>query len=220
MLTTTSMDDSFQSTLFGSLNFQNNLQFIRESLSLIFVIMSQLGPFCRTKQWMVFARQWWLFDATQQDPFDAAQRIARYLHGRHKPIYDTEQDVGDHVVVINSRNIAMADNEWHDRYYFHHSHYSHGKKWTPAYELHKKDPNLVLYKAIYKAIGNIHMQRKEIIARLHMYPDSKVPQHILENVTDHIRQLRPVHKALNEYSSDEVKTFPKIFDYPEDYAKK
>ena len=182
--------------------------------------MHQLTIYKRTNQWMVFARQWWLFDAKQQDTFDAAQRIARYLHGRHKPIYDTEQDCGDHVVVFNARHIAMPDEEWRYRYYFHHSHYAGGRKWTPAYQLHALDPNLVLYKAIYRACGNVGMKRKELIARLHIYPDDKIPEHILENVTDHIRQLRPVHKSIEEYSQEELVKYPKIFDYPEDYEKK
>lgn len=181
--------------------------------------MSYLGPYRRVNQWMVFARQWWLFDAKQQDAFDAAQRVARYLHGRHKPIYDTEQDVGDHVVVINARHVSMPHDEWRYRYYFHHSHYVRGKKWTPAYQLHSLDPTIVLYKAIYKACGNIGLQRKELIARLHLYPDDEVPQHVMENVTDHIRQLRPVHQAIHQLDENEVKKFPKIFDYPENYAK-
>lgn len=179
-----------------------------------------MSPYRRVNQWMVFARQWWLFDANQQDAFDAAHRIARYLHGRHKPIYDTEQDVGDHVVVINSRHISMPDDEWRMRYYFHHSHYSGGKKWTPAHELHQKDPNLVLYKAIYKAVGNIGLKRHELIARLHMYPEDKVPDHIMENISDQIRQIQPVHKSLDQYKSEEIEKFPKIFDYSTDYVKK
>ena len=182
--------------------------------------MSHLSAYKRVNQWAVFSRQWWLFDAKQQDTFDAAQRIARYLHGRHKPIYDTEQDVGDHVVVINARHIAMPEDEWRYRYYFHHSHYGGGKRWTPAHELHLKDPNLVMYKAIYKALGNIGLKRREIIARLHMYPEDKIPEHVLENISDQIRQLRPVHKSIQEYSQEELKQYPKIFDYAEDYAKK
>lgn len=182
--------------------------------------MSHLSAYKRVNQWAVFARQWWLYDAKQQDVFDSALRIARYLHGKHKPIYDTEQDVGDHVVVINAKHIAMPNDEWRYRYYFHHSHYAGGKKWTPAHQLHATDPNLVMYKAIYKAIGNIDMKRREIVARLHIYPETAVPRHILENISDHIRQLRPVHKPLEEYSPEELQKYPKIFDYPEDYGKK
>lgn len=181
--------------------------------------MSYLSPYKRVNQWMTFARQWWLFDAKQQDVFDSAQRVARYLHGKHKPLYDTEQDVGDHVVVINARHVALPEDEWRMRYYFHHSHYAKGKKWTPAYELHAKDPNLVIYKAIYKAVGNIGLKRHEIIARLHIYPDDQIPGHIAENISDQIRQLKPVPKSIADIDPEVVEKYPKLFDYPEDYAK-
>ncbi|KAF7488182.1 39S ribosomal protein L13 [Sarcoptes scabiei] len=180
--------------------------------------MSYMSPYKRVQQWMVFARQWWLFDAKQQDAMDAGQRIARYLHGRHKPIYDTEQDCGDHVVVINARHIAFPNNEWRHRYYFHHSHYAKGKKWSTAYELHEKDPNLVLYKSIYRAIGNIGLRRREMIARLHIYPDETIPPHIMENISDQIRQLRSVHRSIEEYDEEEIKNYPKIVDYDEYYT--
>ena len=181
--------------------------------------MSQMSSYRRVNQWLTFARQWWLFDAKQQDAFDAGQRIARYLHGRHKPIYDTDQDVGDHVVVFNARHISMPGDEWRKRYYFHHSHYSGGKKWTPAHQLHRLDPNLVLYKAIYRACGNIGFKRRELIARLHIYPDDKIPDHIMENITDQIRQVQPVLKSIQEYSQEEILKYPKIFDSKPDYSK-
>lgn len=182
--------------------------------------MSQMSAFTRVQQWLTFSRQWHLFDAKWQDVFDSAQLIARHLHGRHKPIYDPDQDCGDHVVVMNARHVAMPDEEWRHRMYYHHTHYAGGKHWVAAHELHQKDPTLVLYKAIYKAVGNVKLQRYRLIARLHIYPDEKVPDHIMCNVSDQIRQLRPVPKRLDQFSEEEIKNFPKIFDYPEDYAIK
>lgn len=72
--------------------------------------MSKISKFKRIQQWCVFARQWWLYDAKWQDPFDSAHLLARYLRGGHKPIYDVEQDMGDHVVVYNARHIALPGN--------------------------------------------------------------------------------------------------------------
>jgi ribosomal protein L13 len=174
----------------------------------------------RVQQWCVFARQWYLYDAKWQDVFDSAELIARHLHGRHKPIYDTEQDCGDHVVVINARHVSMPGDEWRYRYYYHHTHYAGGKHWAPAHELHNKDPTLVLYKAIYKAVGNIKLKRHQLIARLHLFPDDKVEDHLMRNISDQIRQLRPIHKKITQFSDEELKKFPKIFDYPENYAIK
>lgn len=52
-------------------------------------------------------------------------------------------DCGDHVIVINSYDVALPGDEWTKRVYFHHTGYPGGASWTLAWELHKKDPTLV-----------------------------------------------------------------------------
>lgn len=52
-------------------------------------------------------------------------------------------DCGDHVVVINSKDIALPGDEWRQRVYFHHTGYPGGATWTLAWELHDKDPTMV-----------------------------------------------------------------------------
>lgn len=52
---------------------------------------------------------------------------------------------GDHVIVINSSDIALPGDEWDKRVYFHHTGYPGGATWTLAYELHSKDPTMVVY---------------------------------------------------------------------------
>lgn len=54
-------------------------------------------------------------------------------------------DCGDHVVVINSKKVAFPGDEWRRRVYFHHTGYQGGATWTPAWELHGRDPTLVCY---------------------------------------------------------------------------
>lgn len=98
----------------------------------------------------------------------ASKTICRYLKGDHKPIlggpskstsyilhhYMVDNlcsincflilgDCGDHVVVINSQDIALKGDEWFYRVYFHHTGYPGGATWTKAYELHQKDPTMV-----------------------------------------------------------------------------
>lgn len=53
--------------------------------------------------------------------------------------------------------------------------------------------------------------------RLHLFPDADIPEEIKANLSGQIRQLRPVPKTLDEYSPEEIKNFPKVFDYPSDY---
>lgn len=72
-------------------------------------------------------------------------------------------------------------------------------------------------KAVYSSMkGNL--QRRYTMERLHIFPDAKVPEDLLANVSNQIRQIRPVPKRLDHYPEDEVKTYPKIIDYPKDYV--
>lgn len=53
--------------------------------------------------------------------------------------------------------------------------------------------------------------------RLHIYPDSNVPEDILGNINNQIRPLRSIPKTIESYNKETIKKFPKIFDYPEDF---
>lgn len=53
---------------------------------------------------------------------------------------------------------------------------------------------------------------------LHIFPDSNVPQDLLKNVSNQIKQLRPKPKRLDHYDEEYVKQYPKIIDYPSDYV--
>ncbi|XP_075215090.1 mitochondrial ribosomal protein L13 [Lycorma delicatula] len=175
-----------------------------------------MSIFGRVKQWNTFTRVWHLFDARWQDPFQSAVVIQKFLKGLHKPIYHPLADCGDHVVVINSKEIAMRGDEWRKRAYYHHTGYAGGGSYTLAWELHDKDPTMVLRKAVYKSLkGNL--QRRYTMERLHIYPDENVPDDIKENIGNVIKRLRPVPIRLDTYSEDYIKQFPKIWNLPKDY---
>lgn len=56
--------------------------------------------------------------------------------------------------------------------------------------------------------------------RLHVFPDENVPQEMLQNVSNQIKQLRPVPVRLDQIPKEEVEQFPKLLAYPEDYILK
>lgn len=69
--------------------------------------------------------------------------------GLHKPIYHPMNDCGDHVVVINTADVALPGDEWKKRVYFHHTGYPGGASWTLAWQLHEKDPKMVNYLKLF-----------------------------------------------------------------------
>lgn len=62
-----------------------------------------------------------------------------------------------------------------------------------------------------------NLQRRYTMERLHIFPDENVPEEIMKNVSNQIKQLRPMPKRLDHYKEEDVKSFPKIIDLPKDY---
>jgi len=181
-----------------------------------------MSRFERVKQWAAFSRNWHIYDAKWQNPFQSARAITKVLEGKNKAVFHPTTDCGDHVVVINSQDISLLGREWQYRVYYHHTGYPasfkhvggvNGQLWIPAWQLHDRDPTLILWKACYNNMDNT-MMRKNCIARLHIFPGSEVPDDILENVTAQIPQVKPVPRRLDEFTEEEKSKFPKVFEPP------
>ncbi|CAG0880134.1 unnamed protein product [Cyprideis torosa] len=176
-----------------------------------------------SQQWSVFSRMWWLYDARGQDPFRSAQKIGMMLQGQHKPIYGSvlTDDPGDHVIVINTKHITMHGWEWRYRNYMHHTGYPGGAIYKSAYEVHEDDPTTVMRLAVFRAVGKRagtpgkYFGRTLFMSRLHLFPEDDVPEELLQNVSNQMRQLKEVPKPLDE---EEKKTFPNLFDWPDSYV--
>ena len=119
--------------------------------------------------------------------------------------------------------ISMPHGEWKWRTYHHHTQFGKGAvTWASAWDLHEKDPTIVLYKAVFKSLrgGDHNPFRQNQMAKLYLFPDDQVPKHIMENICDQIRQINPIPKIKDKIDPNELKEFPKIIDYPEDYVLK
>ncbi|MFY9270742.1 MAG: 50S ribosomal protein L13 [Candidatus Manganitrophaceae bacterium] len=94
-------------------------------------------------------RKWYLVDADGKTLGRMAARIAAVLRGKHKPIFTPNQDLGDHVVVINAEKIVMTGGKAAKKKYYHHSGYMRGGlKETTAEKLLKEKPERVVTYAI------------------------------------------------------------------------
>lgn len=171
----------------------------------------------RVLQWSVMSRHWLLYDCNQQCAMKSSDAIAYHLRGLHKPIYHPLSDIGDHVVVINTKYVAMKDDYWRKYRFYHHTRYPGGFSVTSAWRLHEMQPTKIIEKLVYQRLrGNL--TRHTLMRRLHLFPDDNVPEHIIKNVSDQIRQIQPVPKRLDEYTEEEVCEYPKLFDWPETHV--
>ena len=57
-----------------------------------------------------------------------------------------------------------------------------GAKWIPAWQLHSRDPTLVMWKAVYSMLEG-GLDRKNKMAQLHIYPEGieTVPEEIYKS---------------------------------------
>eukprot|EP00158_Paraphelidium_tribonemae_P006371 Partr_v1_DN27793_c1_g1_i1_m67500 putative ribosomal protein len=121
-----------------------------------------------------YARLWHLVDARGEILGHLSRGIAATLTGELKPVYNNYQDIGDHVVVINARNIVVSGDKMSKKFYYSHSGYPGGmKKTNLATMLHNKPEE-----AIRQAVAGMlpkNKLRPLRLNRLHIFADDQHP---------------------------------------------
>lgn len=74
------------------------------------------------------------------------------------------------------------------------------------------DPTFVIERAIYRYCGKGE-ERYRDFARLILLKGDDIPEDIKAKITGQIRQQRPVPVKLEDIPDEELRDFPKIFDY-------
>lgn len=93
-------------------------------------------------------RKWFVVDADGKVLGRIATQIAAILRGKHKPIFTPNQDLGDHVIVLNAEKVVMTAGKAAKKKYYHHTGYIGGIKETTAEKLLKEKPERLVTKAI------------------------------------------------------------------------
>lgn len=74
-------------------------------------------------------------------------------------------------------------------------------------------------KAVYRVLPKT-LQRRYLMQKLHIFPDDKIPEDILKNVSNQIKQLRAVPVRLDHIPQEEIDNFPQLLKYPKNYILK
>jgi large subunit ribosomal protein L13 len=93
-------------------------------------------------------RKWFVVDANGKVLGRMATQIAAILRGKHKPIFTPNQDLGDHVVVINAEKVVLTAEKLEKKEYFHHTGYIGGLKQTTAAKMQREKPERLVTYAI------------------------------------------------------------------------
>ena len=84
--------------------------------------------------------KWYIIDAANKPLGRVATEAAKLLRGKHKPTYTPNIDMGDHVIILNCKDVILTGNKLNQKIYRHHSGYIGGMKEVPAKVMLEKNP--------------------------------------------------------------------------------
>ena len=93
-------------------------------------------------------RKWYIIDAANKPVGRVATEAAKLLRGKHKPTYTPNIDTGDHVIILNCKDVILTGNKLNQKIYRHHSGYIGGMKEVPAKVMLEKNPEKAMTLAI------------------------------------------------------------------------
>ncbi len=113
-------------------------------------------------------RKWHVVDGSGCVLGRLASFVASRLRGKHKPIYTTHVDTGDHIIVINAEKITLTGKKWDQKMYHRHSGYVGGLKSVTAKQLLDKRPEDLIIHAVRGMLPKNTLGRK-MLKKLKVY---------------------------------------------------
>ena len=113
-------------------------------------------------------RNWFIVDAEGKTLGRLASQIASVLRGKHKPVYNPSQDMGDFVVVINADKIHVTGQRMDQKKYYTHSGYQGGLKERTLRQMMEKTPERVIHLAVRGMLPKNVLGRR-MIKKLKVY---------------------------------------------------
>jgi large subunit ribosomal protein L13 len=128
----------------------------------------------RKKQKNNTQRNWYLFDAKEKVLGRLASQIATILMGKNKPGYLPYLDLGDHVVVVNAKDVRLTGRKEKQKQYTSYSGYPGGLKIRTFKELKEAHPEEIIYHAVSGMLPKNRLAR-QMIKKLHIYSGEEHP---------------------------------------------
>ncbi len=120
-------------------------------------------------------RKWWVVDLDGVVLGRAAVKVATILRGKDKPIFTPHLDTGDHVVVINARNVRLSGKNKPTRLkYYRYSGYPGGLKETTFERMMQKKPDDLFRLVVRRMLPKNRLGRK-MLKKLHVYAGAEHP---------------------------------------------
>ena len=120
------------------------------------------------------SRQWHLIDAQNVVLGKLASRAAMLLMGKHKPIYTTFLDTGDHVVVINAAKVRLSGRKEQQKVYRHFTGYPGGLVEMGVQRVKATRPTRMVEDAIFGMLPKTKLG-KQMYRKLKVYASDRHP---------------------------------------------
>ena len=114
----------------------------------------------------------YIIDAANKPLGRVATEAAKLLRGKHKPTYTPNIDMGDHVIILNCKDVILTGNKLNQKVYRHHSGYIGGMKEVPAKVMLEKNPEKAMTLAIKGMLPHTSLGRK-MAKKLRVYAGSE-----------------------------------------------
>lgn len=120
-------------------------------------------------------RKWYIIDAEGKPVGRVSAEAAKLLKGKHKPIYSTHLDTGDHVIIINASKAIFTGKKMEQKIYRRHTGYIGNMKEISAKDYMAKSPEKVFTLAIKGMLPKNSLGRA-MIKKLKVYNDAEHKQ--------------------------------------------
>ncbi len=116
--------------------------------------------------------KWYVVDATDMVVGRLASQVAAIIRGKHKPTFTPNVDMGDHVIILNCKDVILTGNKLNQKIYRHHSGYIGGMKEVPAKVMLEKNPEKAMTLAIKGMLPHNSLGR-QMAKKLRVYAGSE-----------------------------------------------
>ena len=107
-------------------------------------------------------RKWYVLDAAGKPMGRVAAEAAKLLRGKHKPIFTTNADCGDHVIIINAEKAVLTGAKLDQKMYYHHTGYIGHLKEVKYSTLMKTRPDFAMTLAVKGMVPDTVIGRKAL----------------------------------------------------------
>ena len=119
-------------------------------------------------------KKWYLIDCSGKTLGRLSVIVANILRGKSKPEYTPNADVGDFVVLINTKEIKVTGNKLTQKKYFSHTGFPGGLKTRSFSSMLQKNPNSIIKNAVKGMLPKNRLNNK-IIKKLKIYANQDHP---------------------------------------------